>query len=82
MTRAEIFEAISRECRRQELLAGASKIPFTCAWTSASDGDKCLVLTEELGEVARAFQEGNLEHAKVELIQLAACCVAWAESLP
>jgi hypothetical protein len=74
MTRAEIFEAISRECRRQELLAGASKIPFTCAWTSASD--------EELGEVARAFQEGNLEHAKVELIQLAACCVAWAESLP
>ena len=39
------------------------------------------VLTEENGEVAKAVLERDDKGLKKELCQLAACCVAWLESL-
>lgn len=82
MTREDIFHAINLERARQERLAGFErKIPFTCAWNGVSGGDKVTVLTEELGEVARAVQERDEVQLREELTQLAACCCAWLEAL-
>lgn len=81
MTREDIFAAITNERARQNRLALDGKIPFTCAWTCVSGGDKVTVLTEELGEVARAVQERDEAHLREELTQLAACCCAWLEAL-
>lgn len=39
------------------------------------------VLTEEVGEVAKAVLEGNGEDLRTELVQTAAVCVKWAEIL-
>lgn len=47
-----------------------------------SDEAKLVVLVEEVGEVARAIhdREGN-DRLREELIQIAAVCTAWAETL-
>ena len=46
----------------------------------ADAGVKLAVLTEEVGEVARALLEGSsIEHLRMELIEVAAVAVAWAE---
>lgn len=79
MKREDIFHDINLERARQEKLAYDSKIPFTCAWP-VGGFPKVTVLTEELGEVARAVQERNESQMREELTQLAACCVAWLES--
>lgn len=42
---------------------------------------KLAVLTEEVGEVARALLERDPEGLKVELTQVAAVAVAWMEGL-
>lgn len=39
------------------------------------------VLTEEVGEVAMALNDGDLAHAREELVQVAAVAVAWLEVL-
>jgi len=42
---------------------------------------KAAVLSEECGEVAKAVLEKDNASLKTELIQCAAVCVAWLESL-
>ena len=43
---------------------------------------KVAVLTEETGEVARAVLDGSeIDDLRAELVQVAAVCVAWLESL-
>jgi len=39
------------------------------------------VLMEEVGEAAKALIEGKFAHARVELVQCAAVCVAWIECI-
>lgn len=47
------------------------------------DGVKLAVLTEEVGEVARALLElESPERLRAELVQVAAVATAWAETLP
>lgn len=44
---------------------------------------KLAILTEEVGEVAKALLDGEpLENLRAELVQVAAVAVAWLESLP
>jgi hypothetical protein len=45
--------------------------------------DRLAILGEEFGEVCRAltYDEGNPEHLKKELIQVAAMALAWAANL-
>lgn len=46
------------------------------------NSDKLVVLVEEVGEVARAIYDGESdEHLMEELVQCAAVCVAWIETL-
>lgn len=44
-------------------------------------GDWSLLVGEELGEVAKAILEGNVTHARSELVQAGALIVAWVESI-
>ena len=46
------------------------------------DDDRWLaILTEELGEIARALNEHDDENRNEELVQVAAVCVAWLEAI-
>lgn len=60
---------------------------LTCADPKMPDGDKLAVLTEEVGEVARELCEARAaktepsDNLRVELIQVAAVAMAWAECL-
>lgn len=45
-------------------------------------GEKRLaILMEEVGEVAKAIQNGDIENLKEELIQVASVCVRWLEHI-
>jgi hypothetical protein len=83
VTRADVFAAIERERERQA-------IKWTrehdwgygdCSSLGVASSVKGVVLTEECGEVARAILEKDALALRVELIQVAAVCVAWLESL-
>ena len=85
---AHLYEAIADERARQERLRIAGKFPFTCGDRTRSSLDKLPVLVEEVGEVARAvLQEhgtavqDDARELREELIQVAAVCMAWLESL-
>ncbi len=77
-----IFDDISAERVRQDRLRDMGKFPWTLkdvenyhpmAGTSP--------MGEEFGEVCRAVCENDPTHLREELVQLAACCVAWIEGL-
>jgi hypothetical protein len=83
MTRDEIKTEIDIERWRQDL-------KFPGQWARARalgqdgmpDGLKLCILGEEFGEVCKAIIEGQpVEHLKMELVQVAAVCVAWLEGL-
>lgn len=84
MNRAAIYRLISAERVRQ-----SAKWSERHAWgqgdCSSSNVDqvvKVAVLTEEVGEVARAVLDiTNPDHLRAELVQVAAVAVAWLESL-
>jgi NTP pyrophosphatase (non-canonical NTP hydrolase) len=84
--RDAIFQEISAERARQDMLKAEGRFEFTCADPESSDWYALAVLTEEVGEAARAVLG---KHGKVldggdlrkELIQVAAVAVAWIEGL-
>lgn len=91
--RTDIFDEIVRERERQEKHVADGRHPFSCADASISGAEKARVAGEEFGEVCKSsyetdnsaalprVQAHNREHLREELIQLAAVCVAWLESL-
>jgi hypothetical protein len=93
-TQLVCLRAILDERHRQEELHRSGKFSFTCASPDVPNGAKLMVLTEEVGEVARAAMaiydpitapdlkpEKALRHLQEELIQVAAVAMAWAESI-
>ena len=73
---ARINLRIRAERARQERLHTGK----TCA-DGVTDGFRLSVLVEEVGEVAKAMQEGDRKNLKDELTQVAAVAVAWLESM-
>lgn len=69
-TRQQILKKISIERDRQIAKWGEQHHP---------DQFWFLILTEELGEVARALYEGDPAHAYKELVEVAAVAAAWLE---
>lgn len=47
------------------------------------DGTRMMVLTDEVGEVARCFTKGNIDpqHLHQELVQVAMVALAWAKAV-
>lgn len=63
-----IFDLIKAECERQEKKWGKQYHP-DAVWH--------LILSEEVGEVAKAILEDNQDEIRAELIQCAAVVVSW-----
>ena len=72
LTRAVVLEQVLAERELQDLKWGDQ--------TSNSDDHWTVILTEELGEVAREVYEKNESDMYEEIIQCAAVCFAWAEA--
>lgn len=88
----DVFALIHAERERQEhLFIVEKKFLFTCASPTAGPKRKLRVLVEEIGEVAQAIDKLEAarpaqlstlnSHLSTELVQVAAVCVAWLESL-
>lgn len=86
------FAEIADERFRQEVLRSQGRFPYTCASKDLGDLEKFVILSEEVGELARAVVEveklaNDTHHAdardamRKELVQIAAVAVAWLESL-
>jgi hypothetical protein len=52
-----------------------------CSSPNVATSTKAIVLAEECGEVARAVLDRDDAALRTELVQVAAVCVAWLESL-
>lgn len=87
-----VLSEIEAERDRQDLLKAQGKFRWTLADTRMPCGTyidaskKLAVIAEEFGEVSRVVCEslsGPLDraHLREELVQVAACCLAWCESL-
>ena|SRR3990167_8671199 len=82
----QVAAAVKREIWRQDSLARAGKFGGTHILPSGPDHARLAVVMEEVGEVAREINETlmgreNPGALSKELIQVAACCVAWAAAL-
>jgi NTP pyrophosphatase (non-canonical NTP hydrolase) len=72
----KIFDEVLKERERQIKLWEREFY----VW-DASLEHKNTVLVEEVGEVAHAILENDIDNLREELIQVAAVCVAWLETL-
>ena len=83
MTRDAVFAAVTDERERQEKLWAGRHEHGTgsCASPDVPLAVKIVVLTEEVGEVARAFLDGKTGDLRTELIQAAAVAVAILEGM-
>lgn len=81
MNRADIFAAIEAERDRQaDKWADPHKWGRgDCSSSLVSPMVKTVVLTEEVGEVARAALDEDYDNLRAELVQVAAVAVAWLE---
>ena len=77
--RQDVLAEVGRERSRQEQLKAKGKFTYTCADAEMPDGQRLAVLVEEVGEVARAMNDGK--GLREELIQVAAVAVAWVEAI-
>ncbi len=83
MTRTDIYNAIDAERVRQAELWNKD---HDWGWGDCSSAAlptpvKVAVLTEEVGEVARAALEHDTDGLRIELVQVAAIAVAWLEAM-
>jgi hypothetical protein len=75
------------EVLRQDTLARTGKFGGTHILPSGPDHARLAVLMEEVGEVSRELNEAlsrghtDKDHLVTELIQVAACAIAWATAL-
>lgn len=78
----DIIDEIEQERQRQEELWSQPHRwgVGDCSSKTIAPEVKLMVLTEEVGEAAKAIYDGNLDHLRDELVQVAAVCVAWLES--
>jgi NTP pyrophosphatase (non-canonical NTP hydrolase) len=90
LDRNKIWLDIITERLRQEELCASGKFNWTLAHAGQFTlADGLVVLAEEFGEVAKevcdsGFGNGgppDLSLLRTELVQLAACCVAWVEGI-
>lgn len=81
MTRDRIYRLIDAERERQEQKFGGHHAHGrgSCASADVPLAVKVAVISEECGEVARAFLNGNTGGLRDELIQVAAVAVAILE---
>lgn len=77
------YDEIRAERARQRAKWGAVHAwgSGDCSSPDVAEPVKLAVLTEEVGEVARAMLDGRPAELRRELVQVAAVAVAWLEGL-
>lgn len=75
----DVIADVMMERCRQDDLKKQGKFQHTLNDPELSDSERFVVLSEEIGEVARAIQENNETNLKEELTQVAALACAWLE---
>lgn len=75
------FGLIEAERERQDQFKASGKFTHTCA-DPMDDLKRFAILSEEVGEIAHAINEGFEpgDNLLAEVVQVAAVCVAWIES--
>lgn len=83
MRRSDVYAAIDAEREAQQRKWGGLHDwgRGDCSGAGITDTTKMAVLSEEVGEVARAVLDRTPDRLRVELVQVAAVAVAWLESL-
>lgn len=88
----QILADLLNERVRQDVFVATGKFPWNCSNANVPAGDKLMVVGEEFGEVSKAAYElthetdsgcskRHIDNLRTELIQLAACAVAWVEAI-
>lgn len=84
-TTKQILAEVNAERVRQDLLKQGGRFKHTFADLEMSNTDRLTALCREFGEVAEAINYTGAgkcrDNLREELIQVAACCVAWVEGL-
>lgn len=73
MSQSDQIAKILRERRRQDDKWGADRNLFNESWLT--------ILSEEVGEAAKAILETDFENLDKEVMQVAAVALAWLENL-
>lgn len=73
MRREQVYELINAERDRQDAKWGRDRDLHPFLWLT--------ILTEEVGEVARASLKGDTENLRDELVQVAAVAIAQLEAM-
>lgn len=83
MSPDQIWVAVVEERGRQRALWAGTHAwgEGDCSSHLVADQVKAVVLAEECGEVARAVLDQKPDQLRTELVQVAAICVAWLESM-
>jgi NTP pyrophosphatase (non-canonical NTP hydrolase) len=78
-----VMAAVSHERDRQERLKADGRFAYTCADAGIDGFARFAILLEEVGEVARALNEADIDgpNLRAELLQVAAVAVAWVEGI-
>ncbi len=79
MTLDEVFTQIQVERAYQTALREQGKFDYTCDMESMSNHQFLSVLTEEVGEIAKALNDGDMKNFAYEILQVAAVCAARLE---
>lgn len=81
--RIKALNAVVDEIDRQDELKEQGRFPFTVYELASNECGLMVlpILTEEVGEVARAIQNGAGRNLIEELVQVAAVAMAWIEGL-
>lgn len=82
----DIYDEIEQETARQIQLRASGKFPWTLADERPSNAQRLAALAKEFGELAKEVTEELIkgeaqDNLRVELVQTAACCVAWLRAL-
>lgn len=82
-----VYDEIARERVRQETLKAEGRFRYTLAdEPGLSDGERLAALLEEIAEVGKAMLGERMlvsdgGNKRKELIEVAACAVAWVEAI-
>lgn len=75
-----ILDAIFTERARQDEQWGWLENPKSIL-PNGTEFKRLSVVLEELGEASMALNDGDFEHMQVELVQTAACIIAWLTAI-
>lgn len=79
MTFDDVLRQVQVERTYQKACKEMGKFDYTCDEPQMNDHEFVSILLEEVGEVAKALNDGDIKNFRYEILQVAAVCVARLE---